>query len=342
MKKKFFATTLLIFLLTLIPACLSKQETTTSANTAIANTFKLALPINCSLGKDCFIMHYVDRDPTSSVVDFGCGRQTYDGHNGVDFAIPDERIMAAGVAVKAAAAGKVLRVRDGVPDRRIEDQTDKNRIEGIECGNGIVIDHGNGWQTQYCHLRNGSIVVQPNTSVDAGTVLGMVGESGLASFPHVHLTVRYQNKPVDPFVGLNDQPGCQVTRQPIWQQPLNYVPTGLIRAGFATQPPDMATIWEGRYAENQLSKNNPALIFWVQAFGVLQGDEEQFKVIAPDGKVLVDSKQQLKSPNRVWLRYVGKRATGNQPLAAGVWRGEYRLTRGGKVLIDVQREAQLS
>ena len=56
---------------------------------------------------------YSDRDPSPKAVDFGCGRQTYDGHKGTDFAIPDEKIMAKGVAVKAVAAGKVLRVRDG-------------------------------------------------------------------------------------------------------------------------------------------------------------------------------------------------------------------------------------
>lgn len=339
MKKTFLLTALVALLLTLIPACFGKQEIITSATPASANSFRLALPINCTLGENCYIMHYVDRDPSSAEVDFGCGRQTYDGHDGIDFAIPDERAMAAGVAVKAAAAGTVLRVRDGVPDRRVEDPTQKNSVQGVECGNGVVIDHGNGWQTQYCHLRNGSIVVRPNTSVAAGTVLGMVGESGLASFPHVHLTVRYQNKAVDPFVGLNAGPGCRVTRQPLWQQPLNYVPTGLIRAGFATQPPEMAAIWEGRFSETQLSKDIPAVVFWVQAFGVLQGDEELFRLIAPDGTPFVDRKQQLKSPSRVWLSYVGKRAS--QPLIAGVWRGEYRLIRNGKVLVDLKREVQL-
>lgn len=346
MKKYLVVTALVVFLLTVLPACFGKEKITsaplrveTTANSSDANKFQLELPIACTLGKDCFIMHYADRAPSAAVVDFGCGRQTYDGHDGTDFAIPDEKAMAAGVAVKAVAAGTVLRVRDRVPDRRVEDQTQKNSVQGIECGNGVVIDHGNGWQTQYCHLRNGSVVARPNTTVAAGTVLGMVGESGLASFPHVHLTVRYQNKPVDPFVGLNAGPGCQVTRQSLWQQPLDYVPTGLVRAGFATQPPTMAAIWEGRFGETELPKNIPALVFWVQSYGVLQGDEQQLRLVAPDGTTVVDRTQNLSSSNRVWLSYAGKRAS--QPLIPGKWRGEYRLVRNGKVLIDVKRELQL-
>ena len=103
--------------------------------------------------------------PFRSVVDFGCGRQTYDGHKGTDFAIPDEQAMARGVNVLAAQGGTVLRVRDGVVDRRIQTEADKKTVEGTECGNGVVIDHssipnGAGWETQYCHLRQGSVQVK--------------------------------------------------------------------------------------------------------------------------------------------------------------------------------------
>lgn len=339
MKKIFLAIATLVFLLTIILA-VCKQPNLTSAQSA-GNNFKLALPIDCTLGKDCYIMHYLDRDPSSAAVDFACGQLTYDTHNGTDFAIPDERAMAKGVAVKAVASGKVLRVRDGVPDIRVADQTDKSRVQGIECGNGVIIDHGNGWQSQYCHLRQGSIAIKPNTSVGSGAVLGMVGESGLASFPHVHLTVRYQNKVVDPFVGTGNTQGCNVVRQSLWQQPLEYVPTGLIRTGFATKQPEMAEIWQGQFAETTLGTNNPALLFWVQAFGVRQGDEEQFRLLAPDGKAIVNSKQQLKSTNRVRLSYVGKKNSASQPLVPGVWRGEYRLVRGNKVLIESIRQVQL-
>jgi murein DD-endopeptidase len=87
--------------------------------TPSASAPRLGLPIDCELDRDCYILHYVDRDPDpNQEIDYNCGRQTYDGHKGTDFGIPDEQAMAQGVAVLASADGTVLRVRDGQPDRR--------------------------------------------------------------------------------------------------------------------------------------------------------------------------------------------------------------------------------
>ncbi|NES80110.1 MAG: M23 family metallopeptidase [Moorea sp. SIO2B7] len=277
--KKYLAIILISLGLTIIFGCIQSSESQSEAistqTPAIAelssnsNAPRFGIPIDCSLGKDCFIIHYVDQDPESGEVDFGCGRQTYDGHKGTDFGIADLRVMKTGVAVTATADGTVLRVRDGIVDQLVEDQTDKRSVEGTECGNGIVIDHGNGWETQYCHLRNGSIAVKPGNSVKKGTVLGMVGASGLASFPHVHLTIRYQGEVVAPFVGVNAASGCNVTRNALWDQSLDYVPTGLIRAGFASKPPNLGELWRGEYSDTRLSQSIPALVFWVQSYGVL-------------------------------------------------------------------------
>ncbi len=303
-------------------------------------------PIDCKLGQDCFILLYLDRDPSSNAVDFACGRQTYDGHTGTDFAIPDEQTMARGVPVIAAAGGRVLRVRDGVVDKRIANDADKSAVEGTECGNGVVIDHssipnGAGWETQYCHLRQGTVAVKPGDTVEKGTVLGMVGASGMASFPHVHLTVSYNKKVVDPFVGPNEETGCNMTRNPIWEEPLAYVPTGLIRAGFSTVVPTMDQIWQGQFAEKSLPLNSPALIFWIQGYGVLTGDEFTFKLIDPTGQTIINNQNQIEESSKTWIGYSGKKNNPEQPLKPGVWKGQYQLTRSGKVLINVQREITL-
>lgn len=301
----------------------------------------LGLPIQCTLGQNCYIMHYVDRDPSEREVDFGCGRQTYNEHNGTDFGIADLEAMKKGVAVISTAPGKVLRVRDGVKDHLIQDQTDKQTVEDIECGNGVVIEHGNGWQTQYCHLRQGSVVVKPGNQVEKGTVLGMVGSSGLASFPHVHFTVRYENEVVDPFVGLNNAVGCNLKREPLWAKTPDYVPTGLIRAGFAPTPPSQTELWEGKYQDSQLSQSAPALVFWIHGYGVLKGDVMESKLIAPNGEIVVDKKDTVEKSNRTWIRYIGKKNNPQRPLTPGIWRGEYQLQRGNKVLIKLTRELNL-
>jgi murein DD-endopeptidase len=304
----------------------------------ISNAPVFALPIKCNLGADCYIMHYVDLDPGREPVDYGCGRQTYSNHNGTDFGIADLESMKHGVPVMAAAPGVVLRVRDGVPDQMIADQTQRAGVDKIECGNGIVVDHGNGWQTQYCHLLKGSLAVKQGGKVDKGTVIGMVGASGLASFPHVHFTVRHLGKVVDPFVGETNVAGCDVRRQPLWEKPPDYVPTGLIRAGFSSEPPAQAALWRGEFAETKAdSANLPAVIFWVHVFGVLEGDREHFTLIDPAMRIVIDTEKPLTKNNRSWVSYMGKKNTVDRPLSKGEWRGSYQLKRGARTLINLER-----
>ncbi|MFZ9199919.1 MAG: M23 family peptidase, partial [Paracoccaceae bacterium] len=105
-----------------------------------AGAFELAFPAGCTLGQDCYIQQYHDHDPGSEATDYTCGPLSYDGHDGTDIALPTRADMAAGVAVLAAAAGVVKGLRDGVADAA-------PFPTGQDCGNGVVIDHGNGWET---------------------------------------------------------------------------------------------------------------------------------------------------------------------------------------------------
>jgi murein DD-endopeptidase MepM/ murein hydrolase activator NlpD len=308
---------------------------------ASAGQPRFGLPIACRLGEDCFIMHYVDADPSPAAQDFACGRQTYDRHDGTDFAIADEKAMAGGVAVLAAEAGQVQRTRDGMADRRIDGQAAKEPVAGTECGNGVVVGHGGGWETQYCHLRQGSVRVRPGDPVAKGDVLGMVGESGLAGFPHIHLSLRHLGKPVDPFVGLGAPPGCGGPRQPVWDAPLAYAPTGLVQAGFATRAPRLADAWAGSLLETAFPADSPALVFWAHDFGVLRGDVESIQIVAPGGEVVLDQEKTLQNALRDWLSFAGAKNRPEKPLAAGVWQAHYRLKREGQTLIDIRREAVL-
>ena len=63
-------------------------------------------------------------------------------------------------------------------------------------GRYIVLDHGNGFRTKYAHLKKS--LVQKGDMVKRGQVIGLVGNSGRSTGPHVHYEIQYNNKIVNP------------------------------------------------------------------------------------------------------------------------------------------------
>ena len=144
---------------------------------------ELGLPVGCTIGRECLVQKLFDHDPTPSRLDYRCGVLTTDGHDGIDFRLRTMADLAARISVVAAADGTVLRVRDGEPDVSVKVRKELN---GRDAGNGVVIDHGGGWETQYSHLRMGSVRVKPGEKIRAGDQIGLIGMSGNAEFPHLH------------------------------------------------------------------------------------------------------------------------------------------------------------
>lgn len=163
-----------------------------------AQELVLSSPIDCSLGDDCYIQQYVDHTDGEGVSDFRCSSLSYDGHKGTDFALRTLEQMRAGVDVIASAKGTVMGTRNSVDDVLYTAANAAN-VKGKECGNGLVLRHDDGWETQYCHMKKRSVQVKTGEIVEAGTVLGQIGLSGRTQFPHVHLSVRKDGKVVDPF-----------------------------------------------------------------------------------------------------------------------------------------------
>ncbi|OHD51773.1 MAG: hypothetical protein A2Y29_09050 [Spirochaetes bacterium GWE2_31_10] len=65
-------------------------------------------------------------------------------------------------------------------------------------GNMIIIDHGMGVYTSYCHLDR--IIVDVGTLLESGIQIGTVGMTGASTGPHLHWEMRVHGFPVDPLV----------------------------------------------------------------------------------------------------------------------------------------------
>ncbi len=299
------------------------------AETGAADTPRFAVPVDCRPGNDCWIINYFDHDPGSGVRDYACGVRSYDGHGGTDFGIRDLAVMSHGVPVLAAAPGLVSRVRDGMADIDVN-EGGRSAVKGRECGNGVVLDHGGSWTTQYCHLRRDSVAVQPGDQVGAGHTLGFVGLSGLTEFPHVEFVVRHKGEKIDPFVGLEGAANCAAGPGTMWdataQAALEYRPTVIFNSGFADMAPKLEEVRRGRHHQAVFTANAPALIFWVELFGVHAGDQITLSIKAPDGTFLVEHARTLQKTQAHRFQFAGKRRR-DRNWASGRYRAEAVVVR---------------
>ena len=93
-------------------------------------------------------------------------------------------VVVVGVVVKA--------VRDGMKDVDVAIAGVKS-VEGRECGNGLVVSHRGGWETQYCHLRRGSVAVKAGDAVSRGQRLGW---SVFWAVPSFHMSISRSAKAI--------------------------------------------------------------------------------------------------------------------------------------------------
>ena len=108
-----------------------------------------------------------------------------------------------GDPIYSAAKGKVVRVRDGLPE-----QTPGSLPEGATIqnagGNHVVVDIGHGRYAFYAHLQPGSIRVKKGQRIKAGRVIGKLGNTGNTDGAHLHFHIMDSPSPLQsnglPFV----------------------------------------------------------------------------------------------------------------------------------------------
>lgn len=300
---------------------------------------EMILPVDCEVGWNCWIANYVDHDAKEDEKDYRCGEQTYDGHKGTDFMIRNKRAMIDGVIVRAVADGTVVGTRDGMRDIDYR-KRDPELIRNKECGNGVRIDHGKGWMTQYCHLRKNSLKLTKGDQVKAGDILGFVGNSGKTFYPHLHFQVEYvpegsgrrRGHIVDPFVGLARDDLCQGGDDPLWPvfliDKLPYSELSIIDTGFSASQPKQSALIEGLYNEDALSIRSPMLFLWARMLHVKKGDRVTFTIVDPDGDEVLSYSSEIDKDQAYRSLHSGvRRPTLNWD--PGLYKGLIKLVRTG-------------
>lgn len=297
---------------------------------ADANAQSFGLPIACQLRSDCHVQQLPDMDPGPAHKDPYCGMATYDGHSGTDIRVTSMEDLARNVPVIASAPGTVFAKRDAMADRLVRTDADRTAVADRECGNGVVIDHGDGWRTQYCHLKLGSIAVREGQSVAKGAVLGFVGASGMAQFPHVHLSISRDGVDLDPFTGQPLDAGCDAqaaARNVLWDGEAAAMLAGsltqIIAAGFADDAVDHNGLVEA--LPDRPTGQSQAMVGWVHAINLEAGDRVGVRLVAPDGSVFSETLTDATTRAQAsYSAFAGR----SRPPQTGRWQVETWIERG--------------
>ena len=291
----------------------------------------LSLPIKCQPGVSCFFQNYVDHDASDKVRDYRCGGRSYNGHDGTDIRIRNQQIQKQGVEVLAAAPGSVIGGRNDMEDISIR-TAGKAAIAGKECGNGVLIEHADGWSTQYCHMAKGSVRVKPGDQVKTGQPIGLVGLSGDTEFFHLHFTVRYRGKAVDPFAYDPPANACGGGRS-LWAaslgEQMQYRAGEIIDYGFAGIAPTMELIESGEIGKYPVAPGSDALVAYVRTIGLQAGDQQTLEVQGPGGAAFSASNVAALDRDKAQLLVIAGKKRTEAAWPAGRYSATYRVTRDG-------------
>lgn len=93
-------------------------------------------------------------------------------------------------------SGEDIAAEEGSPVYAVLDGVVKEAGTAEMAGNYIKLDHGNGTETLYCHCSE--LYVQEGVRIRKGDIIAAVGQTGLATGPHLHFELHENGQVTDP------------------------------------------------------------------------------------------------------------------------------------------------
>ena len=301
-------------------------------------SLELAFPLKCKVGEDCHVQYYVDRDPGPAVQDYQCGGMSAPKQKGTSIRLADTNEMIKGFEVLAASSGDVISIQNSIPDQVLNDQVKQN-LKGQECGNNVVIDHGSGWLTQYCHMMRGSVIVVPGEGVKGGQPLGLLGLSGFTTYPHLEFILKKDDQFVDPFHSAAGGSQCGENINSLWMDPeaIPYPDSQVISSSFSETIPQLKEVVLGKHHPAFLPHTIKRLVFWVQIIGAKKGDVHSIIIYDQRGRIIAQSVKNVLSASQPVGIFSIVHEIGSGKFAPGLYKGGFvaeRDVNGEKTVIE--------
>ena len=97
----------------------------------------------------------------------------------------NESYFAFGKEVVAPLDGVIVSIENNIEDNTPNIETNEEQL----LGNHVIIEHANNEYSVIAHLKEGSLQIEEGDNVSAGEVVGLAGNSGNSSEPHIHYHV---------------------------------------------------------------------------------------------------------------------------------------------------------
>ena len=132
---------------------------------------------------------YVYRLPYSSGSSFSVGQGyfgsfSHEGKYAIDWTMP------IGTPIYAAREGRVIHLKE---DSNVVGTTE----EYTYLANFVLIGHDDGSQANYAHLQQNGVLVEVGDWVSLGQQIGLSGNTGFSTGPHLHFVINQQKSPTN-------------------------------------------------------------------------------------------------------------------------------------------------